>query len=419
MKERNAMIERLLMNEWAHFKKLPANARLMLYTSSISIFAMSVLSIFVFAFILRGTTDINQVMTFQFALFCGLPLAFILNRHLVGRSIGCPQLYAAGIVLCGLTLLLMTLLPALTRPWIAGLGLLMGLATGLHWANRFYLVLVCTHDTFRNYFFGIESFFLCISSVVMPAGVGMFIAGWGGEQAHPEACREAYQWVGAAMMALLLLASSFLFRISCAAEVPARLCGKHPPLWKAMLLLAALKGTVQIFLMTAPSILIMRVLGGKEDALGLTQSAGAILSAFMLYWLGRRLPASRRVAVLAFSLVLYAAGAVVNAWLFNRFSALLFMACQLLALPLLDFAYSPIFMQVLDAVAKEQPATRYSYIVSHELGTFAGRLLGAAFFITSTLLSSGDWAFRIVLALMALVQLLCWPVAHRLQRMLS
>jgi YQGE family putative transporter len=371
----------------------------------------------VFAFILRGTTDVGQVMVFQFALLTGIPSAFVVNRYLVGERFGFAHLYALGVILCGAVMLGMTFLPSLTQGWLIGMGFLMGLATGLHWSNRFYLSLVCTRDDFRNFYFGIESFFCCISSVVMPAAVGLFIVWWGGPQSTAEGVRGAYQCVGAALLALILAGISFLLRGSYPAEQPAvTVPGRYPRLWRKLLLMAALKGTVQIFLMTAPAVLIMRVLGGQEGALGLVQSVGAVVAAVLLYVIGRTTRPQHRVTVLAFALVLYGFGASVNAVFFNGPSVLLFMACQLLALPMLDLAYNPILLSVLDAVAGNGRQSRYAYIVNHEVGVFAGRVVGAAAFILMSHLSTGDAAFRYVLALMSLLHLLCWPIASSIRR---
>ena len=407
--------------EWALFGALPRNARLMLCTSTLVVFAIPVISIFVYALIMRSTRDVNHVMAFQFALYAGIPVAFLMNRFLVGR-LSFAHLYAFGIVLCGAVLAGMTCMDELTWERIVGMGFLMGVATGFHWANRNYLSLVCTHDGYRNYYFGVESFFYCVSGVVVPSAVGSFIAWWCGQGVgHPPAdAREAYRWVAGGVLALMLGGASFLMRGSFPAERPAIIVrSRFNPVWRKLLLLATLKGTVHIFLMTAPAVLIMRVLGGQENALGLVQSVGAILAAVLMYLIGRTTRPEHRVAVFAFALVLYGFGAMVNAVYFNRLSVLLFMACQLVAQPMLDLSYGPILLRVLDVVSADGKESQYAYIVSHELGIFTGRLIGAVTFILLACSTSGDAAFRYVLALMAVLHLFCWPVAASITRELA
>ncbi|RHC70984.1 hypothetical protein DW831_20375 [Bacteroides uniformis] len=44
----------------------------------------------------------------------------------------------------------------------------------LHPPNRYLLALNSTNDANRNYFFGLESFFFSVCSIIVPIGVGGF-----------------------------------------------------------------------------------------------------------------------------------------------------------------------------------------------------------------------------------------------------
>jgi YQGE family putative transporter len=392
----------------------------MLGTSTLAGFAMPVIGIFVYSFIMRSTHDIHHVMAFQFALYAGIPAAFVLNRFLVGGVLSFAHLYALGIVLCGLVLAAMTGGSELSWNRVIGLGALMGVASGLHWANRNYLSVVCTQERFRNYYFGVESFFMCVSSVAVPGAVGAFIVWRVGDDGSFAAAVRAYEWVSGLSLALVLGAASILLRGTFPTEKPALVIRRTlPAVWKKLLLLAALKGTIHIFLMTAPAVLIMRVLGGQESALGVVQSVGALLAAVLMYVIGRNTRPEHRVLVLGAALVMYAAGAAVNALWYDRATVLFFLACQLVAQPMLDLAYNPLLLSVLDAVCGEGRESRYAYLVSHELGIFSGRLIGAAAFILVARTASGDDAFRYVLVLMSALHLLSWPVASSIWRELA
>jgi YQGE family putative transporter len=406
-----------LRNEWDQFAALPRNAKLMLGTSTIAGFAMPVIGIFVYAFIIRSTHDVNRVMAFQIALYSGIPVAFLINRFLVVGRVTFAHLYALGIVLCAVVLAAMTRQQELTWGRIVGMGFLMGLASGFHWANRNYLSLVCTEDRTRNYYFGVENFFCCVSSVVVPAVAGSFIAWRCGANHVPAAVQSAYEWVAGAAFVLVLGGASFLMQGTFPSERPAlRVRATFKPVWRKLLVLAALKGTVQIFLMTAPAVLIMRVLGGQERELGIVQSAGSILAAVLMYLIGRTTRPEHRVSVLAVALIVYGVGSMANAVLYDRFSVLLFMMCQLIAQPMLDLAYGPLLLSVLDTVAGDGKESQYAYLVSHEIGLFAGRLIGAVVFILAACSYTGDEAFRYVLALLSLLHLLSWPVAASIRR---
>ena len=57
-------------------------------------------------------------------------------------------------------------------------------------------------------------------------------------------------------------------------------------LWRKMLVLSSLKGMVQGFLVTAPAILVLKLVG-DEGALGLIQGVSGALTAILVYVLGR------------------------------------------------------------------------------------------------------------------------------------
>ena len=64
-----------------------------------------------------------------------------------------------------------------------------------------------------------------------------------------------------------------------------------------MQLLAILKGLMQGYIVTAPAMLVMRLVG-QEGALGAIQAVGGVVSAFMLYFIGRTTKPAHRMAIL-------------------------------------------------------------------------------------------------------------------------
>jgi YQGE family putative transporter len=80
-------------------------------------------------------------------------------------------------LLSGAAMMLMMNLSILTPIGVATSGLIMGLATGLFWANRGFLALTATNDGNRNYYYGLENFVAVLAAVVVPALIGWFISG--------------------------------------------------------------------------------------------------------------------------------------------------------------------------------------------------------------------------------------------------
>ena len=74
-----------------------------------------------------------------------------------------------------------------------------------------------------------------------------------------------------------------------------------------MQLLAILKGLAQGYIVTAQAMLVMRLVG-QEGALGTIQAVGGILSAFLLYWIGRTTKPADRIVIFTIGLTLFVAG---------------------------------------------------------------------------------------------------------------
>jgi YQGE family putative transporter len=182
-----------------------------------------------------------------------------------------------------------------------------------------------------------------------------------------------------------------------------------------MLELALLKGLAQGYIVTAPAMLIM-LLVGQEGTLGATQAIGGLISAVLLYIVGRTAAPRHRIVVFSVGLLLFFLGAVVNTLLFNAVGVLIFMGCLLLAKPLLDLAYYPIQFQVIDAVSRLESRNEYAYIFNHEIGLFAGRCLGCGLFLGIAYGWSGNAALKYALPVIALLQLLSIRVAGQISR---
>jgi YQGE family putative transporter len=233
-------------------------------------------------------------------------------------------------------------------------------------------------------------------------------AGWfGGER------NTAYQIVTAVVFLITIVASVVVHRGRF----------ENPPntqfvffrfhwLWSRMQLLAILKGLAQGYIVTAPAMLVMRLVG-EEGALGAIQAIGGILSAFLLYFVGRLAKPEHRLAIFSIGLVLFALGGLANAALFNATGVLLFMICLLLSRPLHDIAYFPIQMLVIDTVAEIEHRNKFAYILNQELGFYLGRFAGCMLFIALATVVSDTFALRYALLLIGIVQLFAIVVASR------
>ncbi|MEP7108791.1 MAG: MFS transporter [Ferruginibacter sp.] len=392
-----------------HFKSQPHNFRILILTNLVYALVLPVIDIFVAAYVMRNSNDPTKVVIYQLTIYTGIPLTFLLNGYLL-KHFNIRKLYSAGMMLSGISMMIMMSLKTLDLMGIGFAGITMGLSFGFYWANRDYLALAITNDGNRNYYYGLETFFYTIIAVIIPVTIGWFIESKGGDtQIH-----KAYLVITGVVFLITVLASVVCFRGTF--KNPAQkqyVFFKFHPLWYKLLSLALLKGLAQGFLVTAPAMLIMLLLG-KEGALGTAQSIGAVIAAVIMYVLGRLSKPSDRIKIFAAGLGLFALGAVLNGIFFNQIGVVLFILLLLIAKPLMDLAYFPIQFKVIDIVSKIENRGEFAYILNHEAGLYVGRFLGAGTFLVLAYAISTEIALRYAIIIISVLQLCSIFVAKKI-----
>ena len=399
-----------LLQEYRLFLSCPWNMRVLLITNLVYALVMPVIELFVGAYVMRNSNDVRMVVTYQLAVYTGIPFTFFINGWLL-QFMGVRRLYSAGMLLSGVSMTMMMSLGKLSLFGIGAAGVVMGMSFGLYWANRDFLALSTTDDSNRNYYYGLETFFSTNIGIVIPFAIGAFIAasaknGWfGGDVNH------AYQIITGFVFVLTAIASIIVHRGDF----------KNPPktpfvyfryhwLWNRMQIMAILKGLGAGYIVTAPAMLIMRLVG-QEGTIGIIQSVGGVLSAILLYIIGRVTKPHHRIHIFAVGMILFALGALPNAFFFNATGVLIFMACMLLARPLQDIAYFTIQMLVIDTVSRIEKRNEFAYIVNQEFGYYIGRFSGCMMFILLATYVSDTFALRYALAIVGAIQIVAIPVA--------
>jgi YQGE family putative transporter len=398
-----------LKKEIGHFKLQPLNFRVLVMTNLVYAIVLPVIDIFVAAYVMRSSNDPVKVVIYQLTIYTGIPLTFLLNGFLL-KHFNIRKLYSAGMMLSGVSMIIMMSLKTLDLTGIGIAGITMGMSFGFYWANRDYLALAITNDGNRNYYYGLETFFYTIIAVIIPVAIGWFIESRGGDkQIH-----NAYLIVTGLVFAVTIMASIVCFRGSFKnPEQKKFIFFKFHTLWYKLLSLALLKGLAQGFLVTAPAMLIMLLLG-KEGALGTAQSVGAVLAAIIMYIIGRLSKPSHRLTIFGTGLILFAVAAALNGILFNGTGVILFMLFLLIAKPLMDLAYFPIQFKVIDIVSKIEKRGEFAYILNHEAGLYAGRFLGAGTFLVLAYTISTEIALRYAIIIIAALQLCSIFVAKKI-----
>lgn len=404
-----------LTSEFRHFQTYPHGMRVLLITNLLYSLVLPVVEMFIGAYIMRNSSDSTLVVCFQLASYTGIPITFLINGFLL-RRFRIATLYSFGMLLSGISMSIMMTLSDLDTAGVVVAGLVMGLSYGFFWSNRDFLALDSTNDDNRNYYYGLETFFYTITGVGVPYLIGAFIGatehnGWFGGEVNM-----AYRIITIAVFLITILASFVIFRGKFQnPENKPFLFFRFERLWNKLLGLAALKGIAQGYIVTAPAMLIMTLVG-NEATLGTVQSVGAILSAILLYILGRVSLPKDRLPILAVGLVLFALGGFFNAWFYSSVGVVIFMLCLVLSRPLIDIAYFPIQFRVIDIVSKSEQRSEFTYILSHEFGLYIGRLFGCGLFLILANFVSETFALRYALLIIGILQLLAYVIARNIDR---
>jgi YQGE family putative transporter len=297
-------------------------------------------------------------------------------------------------------------------------GTLIGAASGFFWTNRYLMALDTTNDENRNYFFGLESFFFTISNIGVPLAIGALLVSVDGMRLFGI---EFDIYIGYRIVTIIVFAITILACFSLARgkfENPIQkdfLFFRFDRLWNKQILLAALKGLVQGFLVTAPAMLIMKYVG-KEGSLGLIQGISGGLTAVLLYVLGRFAKPKHRILIFGVGISIFLVGTIFNGIELSMFGVMIFVLCKVFFQPLHDLAYYPIMMKVIDVVSKRENRNNYAYILNHEFGLYAGRVIGLGMFIFLAFYVSETFALRYSLIIVAVVQMLSIPLAKNIMK---
>ena len=402
-----------LKREYQFFKQQTSNVRVLLMTNLLYAFVLPVVEIFVGAYVMRHTSEPVSVAFYQLFMYIGIIATSFVNGFLL-RHVSVKVLYAGGILVSGLFAMMLVKSLGFVELGIA--GFVLGAASGFFWTNRYLLTLNNTTDNSRNYFFGLESFFFSITSITVPLLIGAFISQIDGKEIM--GClidiNGAYRLVTVGVIVVTLFAVAVLWRGKFANPIQKNfLYFRFCTLWKKMLLLASLKGMVQGFLVTAPAILILKLVG-DEGTLGLIQGISGTLTAILVYVLGRIAKPEDRPKIFIAGLLVFFIGTLFNGVLFSATGVIIFVLCKVIFQPLFDLPYYPIMMQTIDAVVKIEKRNEYTYILSHEFGLFLGRAFGLILFMALAFAISQDFALKYALILVGALQLIAYPLARNI-----
>jgi YQGE family putative transporter len=395
---------------WKDFTK---SAKILILTNVIYAFVLPVIDIFVASYIMRNSNDPSKVIFYQMAIYTGIPITFFINGYLLNR-INIKRLFSLGMLLSGVSMMFMMSLKEINYFGLIVAGLIMGMSFGLYWANRDYLVLATTKDRTRNFYYGLETFFYTIIASIVPVMIGWFLISGNEGDVSNDGVNAAYRVITMIVFGITILASIvFHFGKYEKPKSEKFLYFTFHKLWKKMLQLAVLKGLAQGFIVTAPAMLMMKFFH-SEGALGSAISIGAVIASVIMLILGKFSKPKHRLIIFSTGLICFFLASFFNGLFFNTTGVILFMFLLLISRPILDIAYFPIQLKVIDLLSEIENRNEFSYILNHEFGLFLGRFLGAGTFLVIAFYINTDIALRYALLIIGVLQLISIPVTKRL-----
>ena len=401
----------IFKKEYNYFKSFSRNMRILLMTNLIYAMVLPIIELFVGAYILRESDNTSYVVVYQLMAYLGIPVSFLVNGFML-RRIKIAHMYSVGMLLSGVAMSIMMVLPVVNIIGISISGLVMGFSYGFFWANRDFLSLSITNDSNRNYYFSMETFFYTLTFIVIPAIAGYFISS--GEKFGWYPAKYAYITLTAVVFCLTIFSSYMVHQGDFVNPKNERfIFFKFDKDWYWMLTLGAFKGVAQAAIFFFPILLILSFVG-KEGALGSLVAVGSLITAVVLYLIGRFSKPEHRIYIFSFGLLVFLTGGMVNTIFFSAFGVVIYQICNSLSRPLLDAAYFPIQLGVIDHVAQIEKRNKFAYIFNHEAGLFIGRFTGCILFLLTSKYASPEFALRYVLLVIAMIQALSIPVALKL-----
>ena len=393
------------------FKDFSRSAKILIATNVIYAFVLPVIDIFVASYIMRNSSDPAKVMFYQLAIYTGIPITFFINGYLLNK-INIKRLFSLGMILSGVSMMFMMSLEEINYFGLVSAGLIMGMSFGFYWANRDYLVLSTTTDRARNFYYGFETFTYTLTAAIVPVIIGWYLISGNGES--NEGINAGYRVVTVVVFIITIIASIvFHFGKYEKPKSEKFLYFKFHKLWKKMLEMAFLKGMSQGFIVTAPAMLMMKFFN-SEGVLGSALSIGALISAVIMLILGKYSKPKDRLIIFSIGTIGFFFASLVNGVMFDAVGVIIFVFLLLIARPILDIAYFPIQLKVIDILSKLENRNEFSYILNHEFGLFVGRFFGAGTFLAIAFYLDADIALRYALLIIGTIQLLSIVIAKQL-----
>ncbi len=364
--------------ELAYLNELSADERKLLSASVLFGLAQPMINVFSNTYLWRQSGNAVVLAVFSIGFYAGLCVGFILNG-LGLRRFKPTTLFFLGCVLQGAVPVLLVYAGASADELALPLGLMLGVSGGFFWGNRNLLTSTVTSDTDRFKYISLDTAFGLGAAIVSPLIIGWFLVF--GEKTGLYATQSAYEVTAVFGFLLLALGGYSVARIKRKFEkLKGIFLDKRSSAWQKMRLLDFVNGFTDGFERVIPLLILLLFLG-KEDSIGVVQSAASILSFLGIYAIGKKAKHKDHARIIGLWTVVTSVGKAIFAILYSSAGALIFHGFNGLVLSFRSASMSAVMFEAVDREPGTGVSKRYRYIMDREFVLDIGRVLGLLAFI--------------------------------------
>jgi len=403
-----------LSRELSIFNQLKPDTKNLVLSIFCQIIANNLIFVFANAYLFVNTNNISSVAVFNLGIYIAILVGFYLNTYLI-KFIKTRHIFIPSSVLQSGSLVILFFLKTLTLTNIFGVGLLVGLACGLYWANRNFIYPSLTKNKERDYISGLNTLVGNLSGVVFP-----FLAGWliVWARAHPDFIdTHAYMAIMGFGVVMLFIGTIFLSLIKKFPKPKiTRLWPKKIShdwkLFRIFVLLSTAQMAVGSTVMEVMTLLFI----GDESVLGTFKSVLAIAVGILTYVVGRKMKPKDRFALLSWGVLPLLLAAVLLMMKFSQLTLMVYIIAMILFGNLFWFVYIPVLSQATWMQGDGKLEHNYAYILDHEFFINLGRISSMLFILFAFNFWSKSVSLTVVVAGGAVLQALGLLAAKKLLR---
>lgn len=405
------LLSRLAIEKY-HFDQMGSIIKHLLTSYSLYLISYPILGVFINAYFWRQTNDITLIAAYNIGFFLALPFGFYLNGIALQR-IHILRLYWLGMVLQGVAAFLVIFFPSISFDHVLFYGLIYGVGSGFFWGNKNYITLKLTKGRNRLYYNNFESVLEIGSNIAMPLIMGWFIVL--GQHFGIYSIDTAYKILMLIAIALMTYGGYILQSADIYSEDIDYITVKHPSTnWRINRLINLIYQSLSGINFIIPNILVLMFVG-DEGVLGTVESITALITAILLYFVGRKSNHKHLLWIVGIANAVFILGMIIYNFTYGYIGALVYTVSVALTGAL---AFNPIYtvtMEIMDQEKKSlKSSNQYAYVFDNELFFNLGRIGGMLLFFVVAKYLSQNIALRYVPLSIGILQFTILPLLRKL-----